>query len=89
MADTTQQATAPGLEAKAQKTFDVPYAELTPRLQGVVRKRVIKDAAEDLLKAAKFLIEFIEANDEFAIMQMEDALAYLAAKSAVERAEGR
>jgi len=43
----------PGLEAKAQKVFDMPYSELALHLQKAVRSLVAKDAAGEMLAALK------------------------------------
>ena len=42
-----------GLEAKAQKVFDMPYSELALHFQKAVRSLVAKDAAEEMLEALK------------------------------------
>ena len=41
----------PGLEAKAQQLFEISYAELGPRLQKCVRRKVMQEAAEEMLEA--------------------------------------
>ena len=43
----------PGLEAKAQQLFELPFNELSPAFQAVVRKKVAHDAAEEMLEALK------------------------------------
>ena len=50
---TTTATEYPGLEAKAQKVFEIPYAELSFGCQAAVRKKVAHDAAEDMLAALK------------------------------------
>lgn len=82
------QATAPRLEAKALKTFDIPYAELSPHLQEVVRKRVLRDAAEDMLAALKALIEYPAVRE---VLAPRDSLGSLMAfaEKAIAKAEGR
>ena len=54
----------------------------------LVNARLIS-AAPQLLQATKFLVEFIEANDELDVFQVEDVLEYQAAKSAIAKAEGK
>ena len=51
----------PGLEAKAQKMFEIPYAELTPNLQEAVRSSVRRDASESMLWALSRIIEDLPA----------------------------
>lgn len=85
MADTTQQATAPGLEAKAQLLFEIPYAELSPKFQGFIRIQVTKDAAVDMLEALKELLER-EWQDDDGSPTLETARGK--AKAAIAKAEG-
>lgn len=75
----TTQVIAPGLEAKAQSAFELPYAELTPHFQAVVRHMVVKDAAEWLLEACKVAVVHF---------RKEDAAGVMLAK-AIAKAEGR
>lgn len=84
MADTMQQATAPGLEAKAQLLFEIPYAELTKHLQKIVRAQVMKDVAEDLLYYLKRMVQDLPSNRNWL-----DPLIEAGAKDAIERAEGK
>lgn len=102
MADTTQQATAPGLEAKAQRIYEIPYAELSSHLQKATRKRVAQDAAEDMLEALRGLIYLTDQGREGGLILSradrkpitngdQDVIdrAFIAADKAIAKAEGR
>jgi len=54
----------PGLEAKAQKVFDMPYSELALHFQKAVRSLVAKDAAEEMLESLKFAQEILKDQAE-------------------------
>ena len=72
----------PGLEAKAQKVFSIPFAELAPHLQKSIRKEVMQDAAEEMHKA---LCHAFYRNHEYA----EYCSGCAAARDAIAKAEGR
>ena len=79
----------PGLEAKAQKVFDMPYSELALHFQKAVRSLVAKEAAEEMLDAlhqAKLQIEYL--HDKFRITGTGNAvLAHI--DNAIKKASGQ
>lgn len=43
----------PGLDRNALRIYDIPYAELAPRLQRGVRKATLRECGEELLAALR------------------------------------
>ena len=72
----------PGLEAKAQQLFEIPYGELSHKLKASVRNSVMRDAADSMHKA---LCHAFYRNHEYS----ENCAGCTAGRDAIAKAEGR
>ena len=52
----------PGLEAKAQEVFGIPFEALPSHLQLAVRRKVKHDAAEDMFTTLQAVVDAIPTN---------------------------
>ena len=85
---TTTATEYPGLEAKAQKIFDMPYSELALHFQKAVRSLVAKDAAEEMLEALKDMVTIAQQDDwHNALTGRQVSLD--AAEKAIKKASGQ
>lgn len=60
----------PGLNAIAQQKFDIPYYELSPSLQSVVREEAVRRAGNDMLAALKAVQSLLKAITQYSNSRM-------------------